>query len=150
VPAPSGPHKPTSPAESGPEAPRRQDGVRPAILVIDDDRLNQKLARVLLEAEGYDVRLAVDAVSALEILKTCEPALILMDIQLPGMDGWELTRRLKRNFATRDIPIVALTAYGIPSDAAHARLVGCAEYVAKPLSTEELPAIVRRHVRPAR
>ena len=118
----------------------------PTILVVDDDPRNLKLARVLLEAEGYDVRLAVDAVSMFEELKSCEPALILMDIQLPGIDGWELIGRLKRNFATRRIPIVALTAYAMKGEAEHAKALGCEEYVAKPISTEQLPAIVKRHL----
>lgn len=119
----------------------------PIILVVDDDAKNLKLARILLEAEGYIVRVATDAVSTFEQLKTCEPALILMDIQLPGMDGWELITRLKRNFATKSIPIVALTAYGMKGDEAHARALGCADYVAKPVSTEQLPEIVKRHLR---
>lgn len=116
------------------------------MLVIDDERANLDLARTLLESEGFDVEIATDAISALEVLKDCDPALILMDIQLPGMDGWELTRRLKHNRATMHIPVVALTAYGTAGDAARAREAGCVAYVAKPVSTRELPAIVRQHM----
>jgi len=121
---------------------------RQTILVIDDDASNLKLARYVLEAEGYVVEEAVDAISAFEVLKTCNPALIVMDIQLPGMDGWELTRRLKANFATRHIPVIAVTAYGVAGDREHAMAAGAIDYVEKPISTLELPAIIRRHLPP--
>ena len=84
--------------------------------------------------------------SALEVLKDCRPAMIVLDIQLPGIDGWELTRRLKANFATRTIPILLMTAFGSKSDRAFALSVGCAEFVEKPISSVELPAIIRRHL----
>jgi two-component system, cell cycle response regulator DivK len=92
------------------------------------------------------VRTATDAISALEVLKDVDPALILMDIQLPGMDGWELTARLKRNRATRHIPVIALTAYGRSGDETRAKELGFEEYVPKPVSTRELPRIVRKYV----
>jgi len=116
------------------------------ILVVDDDETNLALARALLEADGFIVVTAVDAISTFDVLKDVDPALILMDIQLPGMDGWELTRRLKRNVATSHIPIIALTAYGKHGDAERAREAGFSEFVAKPVSTRELPAIIRKHV----
>jgi two-component system cell cycle response regulator DivK len=120
------------------------------ILVVDDDAANLALARFVLEAEGYTVVEAIDAVSAFEVLKTCEPTLIVMDIQLPGMDGWELTRRLKGNFATSHIPVVAVTAYGVTGDRERAAAAGAVEFVQKPISTTELPRIIRRHLPPAR
>lgn len=116
------------------------------ILVVDDDETNLTLARALLEADGFAVVTAVDAISTFDVLKDVDPALILMDIQLPGMDGWELTRRLKTNVATSHIPIIALTAYGKHGDAERAREAGFSEFVAKPVSTRELPAIIRKHV----
>lgn len=116
------------------------------ILVVDDDETNLALARALLEADGFAVVTAMDAISTFDVLKDVEPALILMDIQLPGMDGWELTRRLKRNIATIHIPIIAVTAYGQPGDAQRAREAGFVEFVAKPVSTRELPAIIRKHL----
>jgi CheY-like chemotaxis protein len=116
------------------------------ILVVDDDESNLALARALLEADGFAVVTAVDAMSTFDVLKDAYPALILMDIQLPGMDGWELTRRLKKNIATSHIPIIALTAYGKHGDADRAREAGFAEFVAKPVSTRELPAIIRKHI----
>ena len=86
----------------------------PTILVVDDDLANLALAQALLQAEGFRVRVAIDGPSLFAMLKTCEPALILMDIQLPEMDGWELTRQLKADSATKEIPVIAITAYGKP------------------------------------
>lgn len=114
---------------------------------MDDDETNLALARALLEADGFAVVTAMDAMSTFDVLKDVDPALILMDIQLPGMDGWELTRRLKRNIATSHIPIIAVTAYGQPGDAKRAREAGFVEFVAKPVSTRELPSIIRKHIR---
>jgi two-component system, cell cycle response regulator DivK len=116
------------------------------VLVVDDDETNLALARALLEADGFEVVTAVDAMSTFDVLKDVDPALILMDIQLPGMDGWELTRRLKKNIATSHIPIIAVTAYGQHGDIERAREAGFIEFVAKPVSTRELPAIIRRHL----
>jgi len=116
------------------------------ILVVDDDETNLTVARSLLEADGFAVVTATDAMSTFDVLKDVDPALILMDIQLPGMDGWELTRRLKRNVATSHIPIIAVTAYGNSGDAERARAAGFVEFVAKPVSTRDLPLIIRRHV----
>ena len=122
------------------------DKKRLTILVVDDDETNLTLARALLETDGFTVVTAIDAMSTFDVLKDVDPALILMDIQLPGMDGWELTRRLKKNIATSHIPIIALPAYGKQGDAERAREAGFAEFVAKPISTRELPAIIRKHV----
>lgn len=120
---------------------------RPLILVVDDEPTNLELAEALLEAEGFQVRVAFDAASTLNVLKSCEPALILMDIQLPGVDGWTLTRRLKSIDALRHIPIIALTAYGRVGDEKRAREAGFVEFVLKPTSTSELGTVVRKHLR---
>jgi two-component system, cell cycle response regulator DivK len=136
--------------DDSPGSSRGRDERRHTILVVDDDRANLKLARFVLEAEGFDVREAIDAVSTFEVLKTCSPSLIVMDIQLPGMDGWELTRRLKTNFATRHIPVIAVTAYGVAGDRRLAETVGAVDFVEKPISTTELPEIIRRHLGEAR
>jgi two-component system cell cycle response regulator DivK len=120
---------------------------RAVVLVIDDEHANLLLARALLEVEGFGVRTATDAASAWAVLKTCEPDLILMDIQLPGMDGWELTRRLKANPTTSHVPIIGMSAYGRPDDVERARALGFDEFIAKPVSTRELPGIIRRHLR---
>ena len=94
------------------------------------------------------MRVAIDAASTFKVLKTVTPALILMDIQLPEMDGWELTRRLKADPATREIPVIAITAYGKAGDEKKAQQAGFVEFLAKPVSTRELPGIVRRHLVP--
>src|SRR5689334_11850698 len=98
------------------------------ILIVDDNPHNLKLARILLLGEGYDVRTAIDAENALEILDTFVPRLILMDLQLPGMDGLTLTRRLKGDPARSHMVIVALTAYAMKGDAEKAIAAGCDGY----------------------
>jgi two-component system, cell cycle response regulator DivK len=113
------------------------------ILIVDDNAQNLKLVRVLLLSEGYDVRTAVDAEDALEALESFSPRLILMDLQLPGMDGLELTRRLKADPVRRSIAIVALTAYAMKGDELKALAAGCDGYVAKPIDIVTLPEIVR-------
>lgn len=111
-----------------------------AILIVDDNAANLKLARILLTVEGYAVRTASDAEQALRVLETYRPRLILMDIQLPGMDGLQLTRCLKSDPLTKDILIVALTAYAMKGDEEKARAAGCDGYVAKPIDSVGLPA----------
>lgn len=112
------------------------------ILVVDDNPHNLKLARVILSVEGYEVRTATDAEDALEVLKTFEPRLILMDLQLPGMDGLALTRQLKADPARRAIRIIALTAYAMKGDEEKAYAAGCDAYITKPIDTERLPCVV--------
>lgn len=116
------------------------------ILIVDDNAVNLKLARVLLASEGYTVRTAMDAVEALEQLASLRPQLILMDLQLPGMDGFELTRRLKADPGTRDIPIVAMTAYAMKGDDERASLAGCDGYITKPIDTRTFGQVVARHL----
>lgn len=110
-----------------------------AILIVDDNPVNLKLARVLLASEGYDVRTAGDADEALSVLSEFRPRLMLLDIQLPGMDGLELTGRLKAEEATRDIVIVAMTAYAMVGDRERALAAGCDGYIPKPIDTRTLP-----------
>lgn len=112
------------------------------ILVVDDNPTNLKLARILLESEGYEVRAAVDAEEALLLLEAFLPRLILMDLQLPGMDGLELTRRLKADPRTRAIPIIAVTSYAMRGDEERALAAGCDGYVTKPIDTEALPRLL--------
>ncbi len=116
------------------------------ILIVDDNPQNLKLARVLLVSEGFDVRTAVDAEDALRVLTVFNPRLILMDLQLPGMDGLELTRRLKDDPARRDILIIALTAYAMKGDEAKAIAAGCDGYVTKPIDTDAFPRVVRDYL----
>ena len=119
-----------------------------AILIVDDNATNLKLAKVLLTAEGYRVRTAADAEQALEVLAEFVPQLILMDIQLPGMDGLELTRRLKLNPTTRDVTVVALTAYAMKGDEEKALAAGCSGYISKPIDTRRFGAEVARYLQP--
>jgi CheY-like chemotaxis protein len=109
-----------------------------SILIVDDNPANLKLARVLLDGEGYDTRTAENAEEALIALQSFTPDLILMDIQLPGVDGLELTRQLKAQHATKDILIVALTAYAMVGDEQKARDAGCDGYITKPIDTRTL------------
>jgi CheY-like chemotaxis protein len=112
------------------------------ILIVDDNQVNLKLVRVVLAGEGYDVRTAADADEALGALRQWRPRLILMDLQLPGMDGLELTRRLKADPATRDIVIVAITAYAMKGDEQKALAAGCDGYITKPIDTRALPQVI--------
>jgi CheY-like chemotaxis protein len=116
------------------------------ILIVDDNPANLKLARVTLAIEGYDVRVAADAEEALSLLAVFHPRLILMDLQLPGMDGLALTRRLKSDDATRGIIIVALTAYAMRGDEEKAMEAGCDGYITKPIDTRTLPRVVAKHL----
>lgn len=116
------------------------------VLVVDDNAMNLKLVRFLLTKRGYRVRTAMSAGEALEALEAELPALILMDLQLPGMDGLELTSRLRLNPALSQIPIVAVTASAMRGDEERALAAGCDGYVAKPIDTHTFPGIVEAHI----
>jgi CheY-like chemotaxis protein len=113
-----------------------------SILVVDDNPTNLKLVSFLLVKRGYQVRSASGAQEALEALKEFHPVLILMDMQMPEIDGFELTRRLKADPATRDITIIALTAYAMKGDEERVRAAGCDGYMSKPIDTRALPEAV--------
>ena len=112
--------------------------MREPILVVDDNSTNLKLVRVLLTSAGYDVRGATDAEEALSMIEAFRPRLILMDLQLPGKDGLTLTRELKADPATRDILVVALTAFAMKGDKERALRAGCDGYVTKPIDSNAL------------
>jgi two-component system, cell cycle response regulator DivK len=116
------------------------------ILVVDDSPDNSRLIQLLLECEGYTVRAAEDADEALSLLRSYSPELILMDIQLPGMDGLELTRRLRKIPALANVRIVALTAYAMAGDEANALEAGCNGYVSKPIDTRTFPSLIRSYL----
>lgn len=116
------------------------------VLIVDDNAINQKLVRVLLQADGYDVRVAASGEEMFQVLSTFRPRLILMDIQLPRENGLELTRRLKGDPATSDIVVIALTAYAMKGDEARAADAGCDGYVTKPIDTRMLPKLVAEHL----
>jgi two-component system, cell cycle response regulator DivK len=117
-----------------------------SILIVDDTPVNLKLTRILLVNEGYKVMTAASAEEALELLKSYRPSLILADIQLPGIDGLELTRRIKQAEATRDITVVALTAFAMKGDEQRAVDAGCDGYITKPIDTRTLGARIRGHL----
>lgn len=114
------------------------------ILVVEDNEANQMLASSVLEREGYQVQLAGTCDEALDRLNAQAPDLILMDIQLPGRDGLDLTRQLKADPATASIPIVALTALAMLGDRDRTMEAGCAGYISKPINTRTFAAEVRK------
>jgi CheY-like chemotaxis protein len=117
------------------------------VLIVDDDAVNLKLARVVLEEEGYAVRTASDADEAFHVLRTFFPKVVLVDIKLPGIDGLELTRRLKSDAATSDIVILAVSASAMQGDDEKARAAGCDGYVTKPIDIEALLKTIASHIR---
>jgi CheY-like chemotaxis protein len=115
-----------------------------SILVIDDNPVNLKLAAEVLLADGHSVMRAGDAEEALQLLSLRMPDLVLTDIGLPGMDGMELTRRLKADPRYRHLPVVALTASAMKGDEARILEAGCDAYIAKPLDTRQLASQIER------
>jgi CheY-like chemotaxis protein len=109
------------------------------ILVVDDHPVNLKLACDVMEQEGYLVDRAGSAEAALECIGRRIPDLILMDLGMPGMDGLSLTRLLRSREETRDIPVVALTAFAMKRDEERALEAGCDAYISKPIDTRRLP-----------
>lgn len=112
------------------------------ILVVDDNATNLVLMRFILEPRGYAVTTAMSAEEAVAAIAKARPRLILMDLQMPGMSGFELTRQLKDDPATRDIVIVAVTAYAMAGDEDRARAAGCDDYLTKPIDKERLRRVV--------
>lgn len=112
------------------------------ILIIEDNAANMKLASLLLRNAGHMVLCAVDAETGLTMARADQPDLILMDIQLPGMDGLAATALLKRDPATVSIPVIALTAMAMKEDQEKTRVAGCDAYIAKPLRYRELYAAI--------
>lgn len=112
------------------------------VLVIEDNLSNLKLSTFLLESAGHTVLSASDAEAGLTVARAEEPELILMDIQLPGMDGLTATTLLKADEATSAIPVIALTALAMKGDEERIRAAGCDGYIAKPLNYREFLATV--------
>jgi two-component system cell cycle response regulator DivK len=116
------------------------------VLVVEDNATNLRLATFLLESAGHTVLCAADAEAGLTLARSEQPNLILMDIQLPGMDGLEATAQLKGDDATRAIPVVALTALAMKGDEERIRAAGCDGYIAKPMRYREFLETVETHV----
>lgn len=114
------------------------------ILLVEDNVDNQFIYSAMLRYAGYEVIVAVDGTQGLELGRTHSPDLVLMDISIPGMDGLEVTRRLKADEATRATPILALTAHALPSDRVRALEAGCDGYLAKPIDPPRVLAEVQR------
>lgn len=117
---------------------------RESILIIDDNVINLKLVKVLLSAEGYKLKTAGNAKEALALLKTYRPNLILMDIQLPDMDGLTLTRQLRNDPDFHNIVILAITAFSIKGDAEKVMAAGCDGYISKPIDIKTFPSLIRK------
>ena len=105
------------------------------VLVVEDNAMNMKLVRSLLHLGKYQVLEAVDAENGIQLAREHHPDLILMDIQLPGMDGLTATREIKNDPAAKDITIIALTSYAMQGDEEKAKNAGCAGYISKPIDT---------------
>jgi two-component system cell cycle response regulator DivK len=112
------------------------------VLVIEDNATNMTLAVFLLQSVGHTVLSATDAEAGLTLARRERPELILMDIQLPGMDGLQATALLKQDSTTRTIPVIALTALAMKGDEERIRAAGCDGYIAKPMSYREFLATV--------
>ena len=114
------------------------------ILVVEDQEDNRRIVRDLLTSAGYEMIEALDGEAGVRLAETERPDLILMDVQLPVLDGHEATRRIKRNPELRAIPIIVVTSYALSGDDAKAMAAGCDAYVAKPFSPRQLLATIRK------
>ncbi len=117
------------------------------VMVVEDNEKNRKLMRVVLKAKGYNIIEAATGEEALNLLKNQKPDIILMDIQLPGIDGLTLIKQIKASVITKDIPIIAVTAYAMKGDEQKILDTGCDAYVSKPINTQELPLIVEKYIK---
>ena len=116
------------------------------VLLVEDNEDNRIIYSTVLRHLGYEVVEAIDGVQAVALARSLRPDLILMDISIPEMDGWEATKILRRDPVTRDIPIIALTAHALADDRERAHLVGFTSYLAKPIEPRAVVAEVRRWI----
>ena len=123
--------------------------MKPKILVIEDNEQNLYLITFILEKHEYDVVQAQDGGEGIELAGRVKPALIILDIQLPLIDGYEVAQRLKERAETRDIPIVAVTSYAMVGDRERILAAGCEGYIEKPINPETFIAEIEKHL-PAR
>ena len=114
------------------------------ILVAEDDADNRRIVVKVLTVEGHETLEAADGRTTVEIARRERPDLILMDLAMPGMDGWEAARRLKADAETADIPIIALTAFAMRGDEERARQAGCDAYLSKPCRPQTIRDVVRQ------
>ena len=111
------------------------------ILLVEDNEMNRDMLSRRLERKGYTVTIAVDGQQAVKMAVSESPALILMDMSLPVLDGWEATRQIKSNAGTKGIPVIALTAHAMQGDEEKAREAGCDDFDTKPV---ELPRLLEK------
>jgi CheY-like chemotaxis protein len=116
-------------------------------MLVEDNTHNRKIFSAMLEHSGFRVVEAEEGNSALEKARIEKPALILMDLSIPAVDGWEVTRRLKADPATKDIIIVALTAHAMRGDEERALQAGCDGYLSKPISPKKVVEEVKRYLK---
>jgi two-component system cell cycle response regulator DivK len=114
------------------------------ILIVEDTEDNLRIARDLLSSAGFELLEAKDGAAAVSMAALHHPDLILMDIQLPKLDGYEATRQIRANVALRGVPIIAITSYALSGDEVKAKAAGCDSYIPKPYSPRALLAEVRR------
>jgi len=119
---------------------------RKSILIIDDNRLNLKLCRTILTSAGYSVIEAENAEDGLSLIRAERPDLILMDIQLPGMDGLAATRIIKSDPAIKDIPVIAITSYAMQDDDKKAKEAGCNDYITKPIDQKGFLKMISQYL----
>jgi two-component system, cell cycle response regulator DivK len=124
------------------------DGMRGPILVVEDDAETRLAYRALLEHAGWSVHEASNGEQALELVNGELPRVVVADISIPGIDGWEMTRRLKLDQRTREVPVLLMTGHGLDEDRQRARDLGCAGYLVKPVSPSGLIAEVERLAEP--
>ena len=124
-------------------------GARGPILLVEDDAETRLAYRALLEHAGWNVHEAGDGEQALRMINGALPCAVIMDISIPGVDGWEMTRRLKLDERTREVPVLLVTGHALDEDRQRARDLGCSGYLVKPVPpsqlVEELERLVEKH-----
>jgi len=131
-------------AAEGAKTPERQGNANgKLILIVEDDRLSMTLLSDFLHAHGYRVLKTSEGLEAINLARDEQPDLILMDIRLPGMSGFDVTRLLKQDGQTKLIPVIAVTAFATPGDETTAVESGCAAYITKPVKVDELLTTIR-------
>lgn len=114
----------------------------PTILLVEDNELNSDMLTRRLNRRGYEVILAEDGEAGVRMAKEHRPDLILMDMSLPVLDGWEATQQIKADAQTKHIPVIALTAHAMPEDREHAQAVGCDDFEPKPVDLNHLVSLI--------
>lgn len=120
----------------------------PKILLVEDNEMNRDMLSRRLSRRGYEILIAVDGQQGVDLATSEQPALVLMDMSLPVIDGWEATRRIKASDTTRHIPVIALTAHAMAGDREQALAAGCDDYDTKPIDLERLLPKIQKYAGP--